>query len=288
MYEFSTSLGSRLSPCSTWVQWEPAHRLYRPIQHCWVPMEHMKGTGSAWQPKPPPAALNPTHPGLCCAQHTAKIKQKWAGAPDMCVPDLFFTSPQPHSNGRSTNAPQGRILPSLTAWFRSRPIKSKLLFLILWWSKTMQAVPHRGETNNVRSPSLQWDLLWPFLTVFEPSSKTNCTPPAHTETHFHKQWIPCKPSTLSTCSRKGLFRKWLFKKQHNRNLILLFEGFAKIICPRRKTISESKNMSNWVWRLCSPLPLLEQMWLGNVPLLSSCSSSLGSQQRRAGKQTQRK
>lgn len=47
----------------------------------------------------------------------------------------------------------------------------------------MQAGPQRGETNSVRSPSLQWDLLWPFLTVFEPSSKTTALP-QHTQKHI--------------------------------------------------------------------------------------------------------
>lgn len=224
--------------CSTWVQCEPACSLCRPILALLVPMEHTKGTEGAQQPKPPPAALNPTHPRLCWAQHMAKIKQLEDLTGVCLLPDLFFTPPQDHSNGTSTKVPQGRTLTSLTVWIRSRPIKSKLLFLILWWSETIKAVTHRGETNSVRSPSLQWDFLWLFLTVLEPSRKTYCTLPAHTETHFHKQWIPCKPSTPCTCSKKGLFRNWLFIKQHNRNLIDIWRICKDHLPKEKNTIRE--------------------------------------------------
>lgn len=46
-----------------------------------------------------------------------------------------------------------------------------------------QAVPHRGETNRVRSPSFQWDLLWPFFTVFlSPAAKPTALL-QHTQKH---------------------------------------------------------------------------------------------------------
>lgn len=72
----SLCMNFALPQAQGFLQWDPQVMLHGsslslpmgstdPPWHCWVPMEHAEGTEGAWQPKPPPAALNPTQPSLC-------------------------------------------------------------------------------------------------------------------------------------------------------------------------------------------------------------------------------